>query len=190
MTPELCRDVAFESARRSPRVNPHELWAVLEELVEAQADVVVDLWSDPAVWWAWWSMGAHVIALAAAPTLPSAGFSGGRLPSAVVEIVADPREASTRQRVADQLGSGRAAALVLGGVWTEADTRSLFGSYEPLVRPEGLVLVHGIANEQYPGTGRFWSGLVYPNRTEMVGSDDPDGYGIVTVPRRETADHG
>ena len=187
MSEEMCQAIAFEAAHRSARINPHELWAALEAVCDISPSVVVDLWSEHAVWRAWWSIGAHVIGVA-----PSQGRWAGfdRLPSSVVEIVADPRERATRQRVTDQLGGDMADVLVLGGPESEDGVRANFQAYAPLVRPGGLVLVHHIANEQYPGIGRFWSGLVGPNRTEMIGAEAPDGYGIVTIPRRETADHG
>ncbi len=190
MHPEMCRGIAFEAARRSARVNPHELWAVLEEVAAIGPQVVVDLWSEPAVWWAWWSLGAHVVGVSASPIRPGLGFSGDHMPSSVVEIVADPREPVTRQRVADQVAGRPVDVLVLGGPDSEDGARANFQAYAPLMRPGGLVLVHGIANEQYPGIARFWSGLVCPDRKELVGAEAPDGYGIATIPRRETADHG
>ena len=65
MIAELCRDVAFEAARRSPGVNPDELWAVLEEIEAAGAVQLVDLGSDAAVVQAWWSLGLRVVTVQA-----------------------------------------------------------------------------------------------------------------------------
>ena len=189
MTAELCRDVAFEAARRSPRVNPHELWAALDAVSAIDPKVVVDLWSEPAVWWAWWQIGVKVIGVAAAPVGGEAHGFSGPMPSSIVAIVADPREASTRIRVEDQLGGAKADVVVLGGPATEDDVRANFHSYAPMVRPGGLVLVHGIADPQLPGIGRFWSGLD-GERTELVGADAPDGYGLVEIHERKRADHG
>jgi hypothetical protein len=187
---EMNREIAFEAARRSASVNPHELWAALDAVEALGPKVIVDLRSEPAVWWAWWSLGARVIGVSATPTRPSRGFSGERLPSSVTEIVADPREQATRLRVSDQLAGGLADVLVLGGPATEDDERAIFHAYAPLVRPKGLVLVHGIANAQLPGIGRFWSELDADERTELIGSQDPDGYGLVEIHERKSADHG
>lgn len=188
MVAELCRDVAFEAARRSVRVNPHELWAALDVVDELGARLVVDVWSEPAVWWAWWSIGVHVIGVS--PQAVHRGFSGDRLPSSVVEVVGDPRERSTRMRVVDQVAGRPVDVLVLGGPNSEDGVRHNFHTYAPVVRPGGLVLVHGIANEQYPGIGRFWSAVDTPGRRELVGSADPDGYGVVEIHGKESADHG
>jgi hypothetical protein len=190
MSAELCKDIAFEAARRSARVNPHELWAALEAVDDVSPKLIVDLWSEPAVWWAWWSLGARVIGVASASTQPHRFSDGGAIPSAVVEIVGDPREASTRLRVADQTAGAEVDVLVLGGPESEDGVRSNFHSYAPMVRQRGLVLVHGIANESYPGIGRFWADLDDDGRTELIGSADPDGYGVVEIHGKESADHG
>jgi hypothetical protein len=187
---EMNREIAFEAARRTARVNPHELWAVLDAVEALGPKVIVDLWSEPAVWWAWWSMGARVIGVSATPIRSSLGFSGDRMPSSVTEIVADPREPATRLRIADQLAGGKADVLVLGGPDSEDGVRANFHAYAPLVRDGGLVLVHGIANDRVPGIGRFWSGLDDDVRTELIGSEDPDGYGLVEIHERKSADHG
>lgn len=189
MTTELCRDVAFEAARRSARVNPHELWAALEAMSALDPKVVIDLWSEPAVWWAWWQLGMKVIGVASVPIGGVAHGFSGPMPSSIVTIVADPREPSTRLRVADQLAGGEADVLVLGGPDSEDGVRSNFHHYAPMVRPGGLVLVHGIADARLPGIGRFWSGLD-GERTELIGSSDPDGYGLVEIHERKSADHG
>lgn len=190
MTDELCRDIAFEAARRSARVNPHELWAVLDAVSAIGPKVVVDLWSEPAVWWAWWQIGVKVIGVSSVPVGgANHGFSGP-MPSSIVALVADPREPATRLRVADQLGGGKADVLVLGGPALEEDVRANFHAYAPMVRPGGLVLVHGIADAGLPGIGRFWAGLDDDARTELIGSEDPDGYGLVEIHERKSADHG
>lgn len=189
MSAELCQDIAFEAARRSARVNPDELWAALERVDDLGPKLVVDLWSEPAVWWAWWSLGARVIGVASCPVQPHR-FGPGLIPSAVTEIVGDPRDPATRLRVADQVAGADVDVLVLGGPESEDGARANFHSYAPMVREGGLVLVHGIADESLPGIGRFWSGLDSDERTELIGSADPDGYGVVEIHGRESADHG
>lgn len=188
MPAELCRDVAFEAARRSPGVNPHELWATLEAVAALDARVVVDLRSEPVAWWAWWSLGARVVGVAPTTTGTEV-FSGERLPSSVAEIVGDPRDPATRLRVSDQVAGTPVDALVIGGRLAESDVRGEFAAYSPMVRAGGLVIVAGIADET-SGPGRFWAGLDVSVCTEMIGSVDPDGYGIVQIHGRDTADHG
>lgn len=188
-TEELCRDVAFEAWRRDPQVNPHELWATLEAVSAIELRVVVDIRPQPVAWWAWWSLGAHVVGVGSSAGGGSA-FTGGGLPSSVVEIVGDPRDPATRLRVADQVAGREVDVVAIGGPVDEADVRSAFQMYAPMVRPGGRVVVAGIANARTPGPGRFWAGLDSSVCTEMVGSTDPDGYGIVEIHGRDTAHHG
>ncbi len=189
MTAELCRDIAFEAARRARSVNPHELWAAMEEIDTRAGRTVVDLWSEPAVWWAWWSLGCHVIAVTERPISPIRGFEA-RYPSGVDVVYGDPRLPVTRHAVSDLAGAGSIDVLVLGGPDSEDGVRANWQEYAPMVRPRGLVLVHGIANEQYPGIRRFWSAVDVPGRKELVGSNNPDGYGVVEIHGRELSSHG
>jgi hypothetical protein len=187
---ELCRDVAYEAFRRDARINRHELWATLETVNSAAPRLVVDLMSGPAVWWAWWSLGAEVVGISAAPDWPGAGFSGDRLPAGVTGVAGDSLVPATRTRVLSALAGRQIDLLVLGGANSEDGVRADFQAYVPLVRPRGMVLVHGVANRRYPGIGRFWSSVAAPGSRLLVGSMDPDGYGVITTPGRETADHG
>lgn len=189
MLAELHRDIAFEARNRSPGVNPHELWATLDAVATIEPGLVVDVRPEPVQWWAWWSLGAHVIGVAPEPAAPS-GFTAGVLPSSVVEIVGDPRDPATRLRVADQAAGRPVDVVVVGGRISEHDTRATFHSYGPMVRPGGLVIVAGIASRSHPGPGRFWVGLADGAHVEMVGSADPDGFGIVEIHGRDTAHHG
>lgn len=183
VTADLCRDVAMEAARRGARVNVHELWALLEELSEAQPRLIVDLGSGPAVWWAWWSLCPDVIGVSPVVEQVQPAFSGSGLPSNVVALVADPRDASTVLRVADQVARRPVDALVISGAGDADTARWLFHSYAPHVREGGMVIVHGIADPSAPGVATFWRALEGETR-ELIGVEHPDGYGIVTVPRK------
>ncbi len=192
MSAELHRDIALEAGRRSPLINGSELWAALS-LVDCVAPrLVVDLWSEPAVWWAWGSTGAAVVGVNPNPVRPGGGFSGDRLPTSVTEVVGDPRLPDIRERVVAAVGGRRVDVLVLGGPDSEDGVRARFAAYAPMVRQGGLVLVQGIANRQCPGIGRFWSDIRpdRPDRKELVGNTDPDGYGVLTMRGREAANHG
>jgi hypothetical protein len=180
---ELCRDVAFEAARRSPWVNPHELWAVLEQVNALGPQLIVDVWSDPAVVWAWWSTGARVVWV---PDRPEANTGTQTVPSSVVIVSADPREASTVRRVMDQC-AGRYPDAVVVGAQTEDSMRCLWRWFSPMARPEGVALVHGIAQ---PEGRRFWLGIRDDvDSVEYVGGDSPDGYGLVQM-HGEDISHG
>lgn len=190
-TSELCRDIATEAARRSPNVHRDELWAVLRVLDARQPRLIVDLCPEPAVWWAWWSIGALVIGVAPGPVRPGRAVPGRQsLPSGIEVVVGDPRLLSTRARVSDLAGDDPIDAMVLGSPDSEDGARANFADYAPMVRPGGLVLVHGIASEQYPGIGRFWSGIDGPGRHTLVGSGHPDGYGIVEIHGKELSSNG
>jgi hypothetical protein len=186
MHEELCRDVAFEAAHRSTAVNPHELWAVLEDVNALSPRLIVDIWSDPAVLWAWWSLGARVVAVRSA----AARFGTTAAPSSVTEIVGDPKDAGIRQRVADQCAATAPDVVVLGGAGGEQGVRIDWQSYAPMVRPGGVVLVHGIANRRCPGVGKFWRALDACGSREYVGGMSPDGYGLVQVHGRDRLSHG
>lgn len=189
MHAELCRDVAFEAAHRSTAVNPHELWAVLEDVNALAPRLIVDLWSDPAVRWAWWSLGARLVAVAPVEWY-GMGFGQPQLPSSVVEIVGDPKDAGIRQRVVDQCAGRQPDVVVLGGPNGEDGVRLDWQAYAPMVRPGGAVLVHGIANDRFPGIARFWRGLDALGGKELIGGDSPDGYGLVQVHGRDRLSHG
>lgn len=186
---ELCREVAVEAASRGRRINPSELWVALEHVDDLQPRLIVDLGSEPAVWWAWWSLGAELIGVSPSPVQPQHGFSGTRLPESVTELVGEPSDAATRQRVADQVAERPVDVLVLGGLAGEDAVRWCYHAYAPLVRDGGLVLVQGIEDPAYPGIGKFWSGLDSPDCSELVGETDPIGYGVVQVHRRDR-EHG
>lgn len=190
MTAELCRDIAAEAARRTPTINVHELWAVLEAVDARRPRVVVDLWSDPAVWWAWWSLGCRLIGVAPAPLPPGRGFRGSSLPRGVDVVVGDPRETATRCAVSDLAGDEPIDVLVLGGPESEDGVWSNWAAYAPMVRPRGLAVVHGIANDRYPGIGRFWSAISAPSARALVGNSNPDGYGVVEIHGKELTSHG
>jgi len=191
MATELCRTIAYESVRRGARSNVHELWAALERVDDLGPRLIVDIGSGPAVWFAWWSMGSAVIGVSHPDDLGQvAAFSRDRLPSAVVGLSGDQRERSTRLRVRDQVAKRLVDVLVLAGIGTEDVMRAAWGMYGPLVRDGGLVLVHGIADRRTPGVGQFWRALIGDGRKELIGRDDPIGYGIMEIHRRGVAGHG
>lgn len=191
MAYELCRSVAFEAAYRDARVNPDELWAVLETVDDLAPQVVVDVGSPAAVWWAWWSLGVRLVGVTDAPVPPGDAFTGSVLPAQVVELVGDRRDPAVRLRVVDQLAGVPADVLVLDARAGEEEIRADFTSYAPLVRDGGLVLVHGIADPARPGAAKFWAGLHDPGHTrELVGARNPAGYGVVEIHGRDREDHG
>jgi hypothetical protein len=181
ITADLCKDVAAEAMRRGAPGNVHELWAALELVVRTGPDLIVDVGSAPAVWWAWWSMCPNVIGVSALHTGAQA-FTGERLPSSVVALTGAPGDPATAQRVTDQAGRRPVDVLVMAGAVTADRARLLWGLYAPMVRPGGLVLLRGIANPSTPGTGVFWRDLQTDEREELIGASDPDGYGVVTIP--------
>lgn len=181
---ELCRDIAFEAERRGATGNVHELWAVLEHLDDLRPHpaLVVDVGSPVAVWWAWWSLCPNVIGVAEFDARHLAAFSGDQLPSTVRALPGDPAAMSTVVRVRDQVARRPVDVLVLAGALTADRAGLLWGLYAPMVRPGGRVLVRGIANPATPGVGAFWRGLQTDEQTELIGADNPDGYGVVTIP--------
>lgn len=183
VTADLCRDVAIEAARRGAPGNVHELWALLEHIDSAEPDLIVDVGSVPAMWWAWWSLCPNVIGVAAASRSKTPAFSGVGLPSSVVELIGVPADLSTVVRVTDQAARRQVDVLVLSPP-TEVEARAWFQLYAPVVRDGGQVIVHGIANPATPGVGQFWAGLESDGKQELIGANAPDGYGIVTVPRK------
>lgn len=189
---ELCRDIAFEAARRGARCNVHELWALLDEVDDLGARLVVDVGSGEPVWWAWWSLGARVVGVT--PTGIERSAWPTDLPSAVVDIVGHPADPATVLRVRDQLAGSPVDAVVLAASVDESGARAAWGAYAPMVRPGGVVVMRGIADPATPGVGRFWSGLAAADPEdvrELIGSFDPGGYGVMTIKRAErTADHG
>lgn len=182
MASELCRDVAFEACRRGALSNVHELWALLEEVDETGAATVLDVGSGESVWWAWWSLGARVVAIPG-PDLPveQAGFRAEPLPSAVTVIDGDRRDPVTVRRVADQLGGCLADVVVLAGAETEDQARADWAAFAPMVRLGGLVVVHNIAHPHLPGVGAFWKGLSGEDAHELVASEMPMGYGLMMI---------
>ena len=186
-TEDLCRDVAIEAVRRGAPGNVHELWALLHHLASTRPDVIVDIGSGPALWWAWWSLGPQVIGVTSAEQAAQPTFMGVGLPSSVVALVGDPADRSTVLRLTDQVARRPVDVLVVSAR-DETATRVLFHAYIPQVRPGGQVLVHGIANPATPGVGAFWRGLESDERQELIGELNPDGYGIVTVPRKVNSD--
>src|ERR1041384_5329304 len=176
-TAELCRDVAAEAVRRGALGNVHELWAALEFLSgTVEADLVVDVGSPPATWWAWWSVCPNLIG-AGRGGVTSPGFSGDRLPSTVVAIDGDPTDRALALRVTDQAARRPIDAVVLGVLTDEEHARTMWRLYSPLVKPGGVVLMRSIANPATPGVGRFWRGLEGERKDELIGAVDPDGYG-------------
>jgi hypothetical protein len=187
---ELCRDVAFEAVRRGARVSPHELWAALEAVDDLRPRTVVDVGSGAAVWWAWWALGVQVVGVAPTPVEPGPAFGRPRLPEGVVEIVGDRRDRGTVQRVSDQLAGHGADAVVLSAAAAEEECRADFHTYGPLTRPGGLVLVQGIADPGRPGVAQFWSGLAPDHTRELVGTEQPIGFGVVEIHGKEQSSHG
>jgi ribosomal protein L11 methylase PrmA len=190
MASELCRAIAYEAAARGARVNVHELWATLEAVDDLSPKLIVDIGSGPGVLWAWWLLGAKVVGVSWAPERVQPSFSTERLPDGITDLVADPRERDTVLRVTDQVARRPVDVLVLGGVHTEEVARAAFGDYSPLVRPGGLVLVHGIADWRSPGVRKFWQSLASDDKRQMVGGVDPIGYGILGIQGRDRATHG
>ena len=189
MTDDLCRTIAYESVRRGARSNVHELWAVLERVDALSPRLIVDVGSGPAVWFAWWAMGAEVVGVSWALGDRSLAFSGERSPEAIVDLEGDPREPSTALRVRDQVAKRPVDVLVLSGIQAEDVLRQAFSAYAPMVRDGGLALVHGVADRRAPGVGNFWRGISAPNREELVGSENPVGYGVVEIHRKDRVSH-
>jgi hypothetical protein len=190
VTAELCRTIAYEAVRRGARSNVHELWAVLERIDALSPRLIVDVGSGPAAWFAWWAMGAHVVGVQSPGGVgQSPAFSGSSLPESVVELTGDVRDVATVLRVGDQVAKRPVDVLVLSGIGTEDGMRSAFGAYGAMVRPGGLVLVHGIADRRTPGVGMFWRGLAAESRKELVGATDPIGYGVVEIQGKDRAAH-
>jgi hypothetical protein len=185
VTTDLCRDIAVEAVHRGAQVNVHELWALLEMLDETRPVLVVDVGSEPAVWWAWWSMGCTVIAVSHDEPAIEPAFSSSALPSSVTALVGDPVDVSTSLRVRDQVAGRPVDMLVMAGAVNGGAAAWAFDAYRPLVRGGGVVLLRGIAAAASP-MGVLWRGdrIAGAERTELIGADDPDGYGIVMVPRK------
>lgn len=179
---DLSRETAIEAVRRGAPGNVHELWALLEHLDGVRPALIVDIGSAPALWWAWWSLCRSVIGVARPRRLQEA-FPGERLPSSLIPIDGDPDDRATALRVTDQLARRPLDVLILSPRG-EAEARAVFALYAPKVREGGQVIVHGIADPALPGVGRFWNGLETDDRQELIGERNPDGYGIVTVPRK------
>lgn len=190
MAAEMCRAIAYEAARRGARENVHELWALLERVDDLGPRLIVDVGSGPAMWFAWWSMGARVIGVSWEPEMQHPAFSGERLPTAVTDLTGDPREASTVLRVSDQVAKQPVDVLVLGGIRTEDAVRAAYAAYGPMVRDGGLVLLHGISDRQTPGVGKFWRAMDAHGRKELIGAVDPIGYGILEIHGRDRVGHG
>lgn len=180
VTADLCRDVAIEAARRGAPGNPHELWALLEHLDAMQPDLIVDVGSSPALWWAWWSVCPNVIGVTAVPVAAQPAFSGPVLPSTVVTIVG-ALDSTTALRVTDQAARRPVDVLVVRGT-DEDSTRRAFSLFVPKVRRGGVVIVSGIADPAAPGVGAFWRGLEREGLQELIGATNPNGYGIITIP--------
>ncbi len=180
---QMCRTHAYEAQRRGARVNVHELWALLELIEQRAPAVILDVGSDPALLWTWWVTGARVVAVSRAGAGPN---PAGPLPEAVTVLDGDPLDRSTVLRAGDQLAGGRADMAILGGLLHEGEAMATFDAYEPLVRPGGLLIVHGI--DTVPGVRRFWLSLGANAAEELVGGQDPIGYGIVKI--QERAHHG
>jgi hypothetical protein len=175
---ELCRSIAYEAVRRGAQANVHELWAALEAVEDVHPRLVVDVGSDPAIHWAWWATGAHVIGVTAEPAAISPAFSGDRLPEGVVGIAGDPLDASTLLRVSDQLAGRALDVLVIGRDITTDGARAAYRALAPSVRERGLVLVHGIADRPPTGASALWRELKPAGGRELIGSNDPIGYGV------------
>lgn len=189
MDTELHRAVAHEAVQRGARANVDELWATLGELEGIHPKLIVDIGSGPGVLWAWWSLGAQVVGVSWAPENVLPAFGSGRLPDQVTDLVADPRERDTAQRVVDQVAGRLVDVLVLGGTYTEEATRHVFHAYAPMVRAGGRVLVHGIANPMTPGVRKFWRSLESGAGRSVVAQNTPIGYGILTIHGRDRAPH-
>ncbi len=192
MLAELCRDLAAEVHRRDPRVNVHEVHALIRGVRTLAPRIVVDLTPAPALWWAWWSLGAEVVGVSPDPLWSGGGgFTGSRLPDGVTAFAGEARLPRTRAWVVAALAGRPVDMLVVGGANSADGVRTEFDAYAPMVRPGGLVVVRGIADRSHPGVGRFWAELTGSmGGTKLIGSRDPDGYGVAQTPGKETADHG
>lgn len=187
MQAELCRTVAYEAVRRGAQANVHELWAALEVVNDVAPRLIVDIGSGPAVQWAWWSMGARVVAVTEEASVSA--FSGERLPEAVVELRGDPRDPATRLRVADQVAGRDVDVLVIGAADSGDTARDLYAAYAPKVRERGLVLLRGIAARVSPGVRTFWKSLGPQWCKELIGATDPIGYGVVEIHGKDRVSH-
>lgn len=182
MTDDLTCLTAVEAVRRGAQVNVHELWALLEALDSMRPNLLVDLGSGPAVWWAWWSMCPNIIGVSPTEVPVAPAFSGTRLPETVTALIGEPADPATAQRVTDQVARRPIDVLVIGEAHSTDIVRHLYHLYAPKVRTGGMVLVHGIANPARPWVGRFWRDLQSDERQELIGAVDPDGYGVITIP--------
>lgn len=188
MLTELCRDVAFEAARRSDAVNPHELWAALEELAVLPVRTAVDLWGDDGMRWALWTAGARMVVVSPTTT-PARAWGLPSIPSSVTEIVGDPKDRAIARRVGDQCAAFSLDLLVLGAPNSEVGMAMDWRTYAPLVRPGGIALVRGIGNPRFPGLRRWWLALD-GEKEELIGETHPDGYGLVRMHGRDRLSHG
>lgn len=166
--------------------NPSELWAALDAIDGRSPRLIVDIDSEPAARWAWWSLGAQVIGVG--EESGASAFAGGRLPEVVTTIAADARERDTALRVRDQAAGRPVDVLVLDA--GNGDVRFLFDAYAPMVRPGGLLLVHGVADPFRPAVKQFWRDLPLEGKKRFVGGDRPCGYGVVDMQRKDVATHG
>jgi hypothetical protein len=190
MASELCETTAHEAVRRGARVNVHEMRAALEAVDDVRPVLVVDVGSEHAMQWAWWSLGAQVIGVQWAVERVQPAFSSTQLPESVTVLVADPRERDTVQRVTDQVAGRPVDVLVLGFLATEENARIGFHAYAPMVRPGGLVLVRGIADPRVPGVRQFWCALDPCGREDLVADTDPIGFGVMRIHGKDRTTHG
>lgn len=96
----------------------------------------------------------------------------------------DSHDAASLAWLRDRLAGRPIDVLHIDGDHTMAGVRADWDMYTPLVRPDGLVLIHDVCNERDPDMDvpRFWQEISPNRKTKVIASRrSPLGFGVVTM---------
>lgn len=151
-------DIAVEACdRRGAMQRVGELTDVLAEVAATDPAVVVEIGcGNGGTLWAWRQLCPEVFAV----TLPNLNPDFPRRHGSTV-LLADSHDPRSRVWLQEQLAGRPVDVLHIDGDHSYDGVRSDFEQYAPLVRPDGLIILHDIANDRDPDMGvpEFWAAL-------------------------------
>jgi hypothetical protein len=161
----------------------HGASQIADELADAyllveQADpkIVVEIGCDRGgTLWVWRQLANRVIGV----TLRDNADSGGRpLIDHGCEIVyGDSHEGTTKTRLRRRLDGEPVDVLVIDGDHSWEGVQQDYEMYSPLVRKDGLILIHDVAHELFPDVGKFFGD--YCEGFIIKHSQYPAGWGVI-----------
>lgn len=172
--------ISRQAMRWGASQNPEELPAVIELVMAARPDVIVEIGCDRGgTLYAWREVCCRVYGI----TLERNADSGTApcVDHGAEVFYGDSHDPATLDWLQGKLGGAPVDVLVVDGDHHLAGVMADLDDYGGLVRPGGLIMLHDVLPDQYPEVEvwKLWPRLREMYRTELIG--DVLGWGVLHV---------